>query len=60
MMKDIAIFDTMYDKNLQYFKELSLYIIAGEKKLEELKQLHYQNYKNSRRNKRTNRCTSCK
>ena len=35
MMKDIAIFDTMYDKNLQYFKELSLYIIAGEKKLEE-------------------------
>ena len=37
MMKDIAIFDTMYEKNLQYFKELSLYIIAGEKKLEELK-----------------------
>ena len=37
MMKDIAIFDTMYDKNLEYFKEISLYIIAGEKKLEELK-----------------------
>ena len=37
MMKDIAVFDTMYDKNLDYFKELSLYIIAGEKKLEELK-----------------------
>lgn len=37
MLKDIAIFDTMYDKNLEYFKELSLYIIAGEKKLEELK-----------------------
>ena len=37
MMKDIAIFDSMYDKNLEYFKELSLYIIAGEKKLEELK-----------------------
>ena len=37
MMKDIAIFDTMYDQNLQYFKELSLYIIAGEKKLEELR-----------------------
>ena len=33
MMKDIAIFDTMYEQNLQYFKELSLYIIAGEKKL---------------------------
>ena len=37
MMKDIAVFDTMYEKNLEYFKELSLYIIAGEKKLEELK-----------------------
>ena len=37
MMKAVAIFDTMYEQNLQYFKELSLYIIAGEKKLEELK-----------------------
>ena len=37
MMKDIAIFDNMYEQNLQYFKELSLYIIAGEKKLEELR-----------------------
>ena len=37
MLKDIATFDTMYEKNLEYFKELSLYIIAGEKKLEELK-----------------------
>ena len=27
----------MYDKNLDYFKEISLYIIAGERKLEELK-----------------------
>ena len=30
-------FDTMYEKNLEYFKELSLYIIAGEKKIEELR-----------------------
>lgn len=37
MLKDITIFDTMYDKNLEYFKEISLYIIAGEKKLEELR-----------------------
>ena len=37
MMKDIAIFDTMYEKNLEYFKELSLYIIAGERKLDELR-----------------------
>lgn len=37
MLKDITIFDSMYEKNLEYFKELSLYIIAGEKKLEELR-----------------------
>lgn len=37
MMKDIEIFDQMYDKNLEYFKELSLYIIAGMQKIEELK-----------------------
>ena len=37
MLKDITIFDEMYEKNLEYFKELSLYIIAGEKKLQELK-----------------------
>jgi len=38
MLKDIALFDTMYEKNLTYFKEISLYIIAGEKKLEELRE----------------------
>ena len=37
MLKDIAIFDEMYEQNLEYFKEISLYIIAGERKLEELK-----------------------
>ena len=37
MLKDIAIFDTMYEKNLEYFKEISLYIIAGERKLKELR-----------------------
>ena len=37
MLKDINIYDTMYEKNIEYFKELSLYIIAGERKLEELK-----------------------
>ncbi len=37
MLKDIKTFDGMYEKNLDYFKELSLYIIAGERKLEELK-----------------------
>ena len=37
MLKDVAIFDSMYEKNLAYFKEISLYIIAGEKKLGELR-----------------------
>lgn len=37
LLKDVSIFDQMYQKNLEYFKEISLYIIAGEKKLEELK-----------------------
>ena len=39
MLKDIAVFDTMYNKNLEYFKQLSLYIIAGEKKLKELRKV---------------------
>ena len=39
MLKDITIFDTMYEKNLEYFNEISLYIIAGEKKLKELKEV---------------------
>ena len=39
MLKDITIFDTMYDKNLEYFKEISLYIIAGERKLKELREV---------------------
>ena len=37
MLKDISIFDTMYEKNLEYFKEISLYIIAGDRKLDELR-----------------------
>ena len=37
MLKDITVFDTMYEKNLEYFKEISLYIIAGDRKLEELR-----------------------
>jgi uncharacterized protein YaaN involved in tellurite resistance len=39
LLKDITLFDTMYDKNLEYFKELSLYIIAGERKLKELREV---------------------
>lgn len=35
LMKDIAMLDKMYEMNLSYFKELSLYILAGKRKLEE-------------------------
>ncbi|MBQ7796231.1 MAG: toxic anion resistance protein [Lachnospiraceae bacterium] len=37
LMKDIAVLDKMYDLNLTYFKELSMYILAGKKKLEEVR-----------------------
>ncbi len=39
MLKDIAIFDEMYEKNLDSFKQISLYIIAGDKKIKELKEV---------------------
>ena len=35
LMKDIAVLDKMYDLNLTYFKELSMYILAGKKKLQQ-------------------------
>lgn len=34
LLKDAAMLDKMYDLNLNYFKELSMYILAGKKKLE--------------------------
>ena len=37
LMKDVAMLDHMYEQNLLYFKELSMYILAGKKKLEEVK-----------------------
>ncbi|MBD5162283.1 MAG: toxic anion resistance protein [Oscillibacter sp.] len=36
LMKDIAMFDQMYDLNLKYYKELTMYIIAGKKRLAEI------------------------
>lgn len=33
LLKDIALLDKMYELNLTYFKELSMYIMAGKKKL---------------------------
>lgn len=36
LMKDIAMLDKMYDQNVLYFKELTMYILAGKKKLAEV------------------------
>lgn len=37
MLKDIDMFDKLYKENWEHYKEVCLYIIAGERKLEELK-----------------------
>ena len=38
MLKDITMFDTLYEKNMEYFRELQVYIAAGEAKVKELRQ----------------------
>lgn len=38
LMKDIAMLDKMYEQNLNYFKEVSMYILAGKERLESAKQ----------------------
>ena len=38
MLKDIGMLDSMYEKNLSYFRQLQLYIVAGEEKMRELKE----------------------
>jgi len=37
LMKDIAMFDQMYELNLKYYKELTMYILAGKKRLAEIR-----------------------
>ena len=37
LLKDVALLDKMYELNLTYFKELSMYILAGKKKLEQVR-----------------------
>lgn len=39
MMKDVIMFDGLYEKNLSYFKKLELYIRAGEEKLVEMERV---------------------
>ena len=37
LLKDVAMLDKMYEINKTYFKELSMYILAGQKKLQEVR-----------------------
>ena len=38
LLKDSAMLDKMYEQNLAYFKELTMYILAGKKKLQEVRE----------------------
>jgi uncharacterized protein YaaN involved in tellurite resistance len=38
LMKDVAVLDQMYELNLNYFKELSMYILAGKRKLKQARE----------------------
>ena len=37
LLKDVAVLDKMYELNLSYYKELTMYILAGKKKLQEVR-----------------------
>jgi len=37
LLKDIGMFDSLYEKNLEYFRELQVYIVAGEEKIQEIR-----------------------
>lgn len=37
LLKDVAVLDKMYELNLTYYKELTMYILAGKKKLQEVR-----------------------
>lgn len=39
MMKDVTMLDTLFAKNLEYFKTLELYIRAGEEKMQEMREV---------------------
>ena len=38
LLKDVAMFDRLYDENSEYFHQLTLYIIAGDKKLAQIRE----------------------
>ena len=44
LMKDISMMDKMYDKNQEYMKELTMYILAGKLKIEQLRNVELPKY----------------
>ncbi|MBR0319539.1 MAG: toxic anion resistance protein [Clostridia bacterium] len=38
LLKDVAMFNRLYDVNMTYFRELTMYIVAGEKRLQEVRE----------------------
>ena len=44
LMKDISLMDKMYERNLEYMKELTMYIIAGKLKIEDLRTVELPKY----------------
>lgn len=38
LMKDVALLDELYEKNLEHYRELTMYILAGQKKLADVRQ----------------------
>ena len=45
LMKDISLMDKMYDKNQEYLKELTMYILAGKLRIEQLRNEELPKYK---------------
>ena len=45
LMKDISLMDKMYEKNQEYLKELTMYILAGKLKIEQLRNEELPKYK---------------
>ncbi len=44
LLKDISMMDKMYDKNQEYMKELTMYILAGKLKIEQLRNVELPKY----------------
>lgn len=65
MLKDITMFDNLYEKNIEYFRELQIYIAAGEEKIAELREetlpkLHGQAAEKGRRHGAPRWCATLK